>query len=452
MVALVLCFYVAVTTVLTGTIDQSLRVHAQQVAATYDYGGPEGSGDATGQHVDIGAIDQFATAGLFVETFDVRGHLLARSQNLGRLHLPDEARAAALVHAQPQFFTRSVPGGSLRVYSFPAVRGGSVVGLVLLASSLDQVRATTQTLLMWLVAGGFCVVLLVVVGVTLLVRSGLRPLHEMAAVAEDITAQRLDQRLSLHDPPAEVARLAQTFNAMLQRLDEAFATQRRFVADASHELRTPLAVLQGRSEILLLNPTQDAETHAGLSMLRDEAVRMGRLVNNLLLVARGDEQHVVDLRPVELDLLLLEVTQHARTLTAGTRVEVTLRQEDRAEVLGDVDLLKQALLNLVDNAIAYMPAEGTLALSLSVSDGSAFVAVRDTGPGIAAIHLPHLFERFYRVDPARSRRSGGAGLGLSIVQWIVEAHGGHVTVESQVGHGTVFTIVLPLSDHTLTDP
>ena len=451
MVTLALYFYVAIATVLTGTIDQSLRVQAQQVASTYDFGGPEGSSDATGQHVDIGAVDQFATAGLFVETFDSRGHLLARSQNLGGLHLPDETRASAFIHAPPQFFTRSVPGGSLRVYSLPAVRGGSVVGLVLLASSLDQVKATTQALLVWLVVGGLCIVFLVAVGVTVLVRNGLRPLNEMATVAEDITAQRLDQRLSLDDPPAEVARLAQTFDAMLQRLDEAFATQRRFVADASHELRTPLAALQGRSELLLLNPTLDAETRAGLNMLRDEAARMGRMVANLLLVAQGDERHKLDLRPVELDNVLLQVAQHAYTLTAGTQIQVTLHQEDRAEVLGDADLLKQALLNLVDNALTHMPQGGRLALSLSVSAGMALVSVSDTGHGIAATHLPHLFERFYRVDPARSRRNGGAGLGLSIVQWIAEAHGGRVGVESRIGHGSVFTMTLPLSDHTLTD-
>jgi heavy metal sensor kinase len=322
---------------------------------------------------------------------------------------------------------------------------------VLLASSLDQVKATTQALLVWLVVGGLCIVFLVVVGVTLLVRNGLRPLNEMATVAEDITAQRLDQRLSLYDPPAEVARLAQTFDAMLQRLDEAFATQRRFVADASHELRTPLAALQGRSELLLLNPTLDAQTRAGLNMLREEAARMGRMVANLLLVAQGDERHKLDLRRVELDDVLLQVAQEAYTLTAGTQIKVTLHQEDRAEVLGDADLLKQALLNLVDNALTHMPQGGRLALSLSVSDGMALVSVSDTGHGIAATHLPHLFERFYRVDPARSRRNGGAGLGLSIVQWIVEAHGGRVGVESRIGHGSVFTMTLPLSDHTLTD-
>jgi two-component system OmpR family sensor kinase len=378
--------------------------------------------------------------------------LLARSQNLGGLRLPDEAHAASLVHAAPQLYTRPVPGGRLRVYSLPAVRDGHRVGLVLLAASLDEVTATSRTPLVLLVAGGLGVTLLAVGGGSVLVRRGLRPLGEMAAVAERITAQQLDQRLMLHDPPAEVARLARTFDAMLGRLHEAFAAQRRFVADASHELRTPLATLHGRSEVLLLDPALDPDTRAGLLILRDESARMGRLVANLLLVARGDEDLAINRRPVELDLVLLDVAQQARTLASERGVTVTLGQEDRAAMLGDADLLKQAILNLVENAIAHTPPGGQVELSLAVANGSAHLAVHDTGQGIAANHLPHLFERFYRADPARSRHTGGAGLGLSIVRWIVEAHGGHVAVESVAGHGSTFTIVLPLSDQTLTVP
>lgn len=452
MASFALYLYVAVATTLTGALDQTLRVQAQQVASNYDFGGPETGNDVTGQHVDISALDQFATAGLFIETFDVHGHLLARSQNLGGLHLPEEAHVSALVQASPQLFTRSVPGGTLRVYSFPAVRGGARVGLVLMAASLHEATATTRTLLTLLVVGGLAVVLLTVVGGSVLVRRGLRPLGEMAGLAERITARQLDQRLAPRNPPAEVARLAHTFDAMLERLREAFATQRRFVSDASHELRTPLATLRGRSEVLLLNPALDSDTRAGLGVIRDEAARMGRLVANLLLVARGDEGRAISHRPVELDLVLLEVAGQAHTLAAGSGVTVTLSRAERADVLGDADLIKQALLNLVENAITYTPPGGRVELSLVVADGYASLAVRDTGSGIAADHLPHLFERFYRVDPARSRRTGGAGLGLSIVRWIAEAHGGRVTVESVVGQGSTFTISLPLSDQALTLP
>jgi heavy metal sensor kinase len=364
--------------------------------------------------------------------------------------LPLPAPAATLVHAAPRLATEAVPSGALSVYSLPVREEGHLVGLVVVAASLYEVLATTRLLLSLLVAGGLGVVLLAVLGGGMLVRRGLRPLEEMASVAEGITARRLDQRLALRAPPREVERLAGTFNAMLDRLHAAFEAQRRFVADASHELRTPLTTIRGRSEVLLLSPTLDAETREGLVMIRDEAGRMGRLVANLLLLARGDEGRTIDQRPVELDVLLLEVARQARALAQG--VSVTISHEDQALVRGDADLLKQLLLNLVDNALTYTPPGGQVALALSVADGQARLAVRDTGPGIPPAEVARIFERFYRLDRARSRRSGGAGLGLAIARWIAEAHGGHIEVESTVGQGSTFTVVLPLSTPSVTRP
>jgi heavy metal sensor kinase len=448
MAAFALALFVAVSGVLTGNLDHTLRAQAQQVAGSYDFGGAETQGDSAGQHVDIGAIDQFATAGIFIETFDARGRPLARSSNLGPCRLPVRADVGALLRTNPRFWTGALSGTALQVYSLPVLRAGHPVGLVLVAASVQGITTTTHTLLFVLVGGGLATVALAVLGSGLLVRHGLRVLDEMATLAEGINAQRLDRRLDLRNPPREVARLAATFDGMLDRLHEAFAAQRRFVADASHELRTPLAIIRGRSEVLLLKPRLDDETREGLAMLRDEAGRMGRLVANLLLLARGDEARAIDRRPVELDVLLLEVAWQVRGLAPTARV--TIGREDRAQVLGDVDLLKQVLLNLVDNAIAYTPTGGQIELSLVVADGMARLAVRDNGPGIAPEELTHIFERFYRPDHARSRRTGGAGLGLAIASWIAEAHDGRVEVESRVGHGTTFTLVLPISNHSLT--
>lgn len=443
-----LALYATVAQTLTTDLDRTLQSQAQQVAANFDFGAPDAGAEGTGQHVDIGAVDQFATAGIFIETFDVRGRLLARSSTLRRLHLPYEARAAALIHAAPSLSTSAVSGGMLRMYQLPASRGGTRVGLVLVAASLHEITATTREVLVLLVIGGLVVTALAAIGSGVLVRRGLRPLDEMAHVAEGMNARQLDRRLGLHNPPREVSRLAHTFDAMLDRLHESFAAQRRFIADASHELRTPLATIRGRGEVLLLDPALSPEMRDGLVMMRDEAGRMGRLVTNLLLLARGDESRAIDRRTVELDVLLLEVAHQAHALARDVRV--TISHEDQAVVQGDADLLKQLLLNLVDNAIAFTPPGGRVDLSLTVADAEGRLAICDTGQGIAPRDLEHIFERFYRPDRARTRRGGGAGLGLSIARWIAEAHGGHIEVESTLGTGSTFTVVLPVSNHPLT--
>jgi len=345
--------YAAMAGVLVGDLDQTLRLHAQQVTTTFDFGVPESPGAGTAQHVDIGAVDQFATAGVFIEVFDTRGRLLDHSSALGRLRLPLSAPPTELLRGEPHPWTAAAPGPGLRVYSLPALQGGRPVGLVLVAASLREVAAATRAVLALLLTGSLAVMLLTILGSSVLVRRSLRPLDEMAVVAEGITARHLDQRLSPRRAPREVSRLAGTFNAMLDRLHDAFAAQRRFVADASHELRTPVATIRGRSDVLLLAPHLDAATREGLTLIREEAARMGRLVANLLLLARGDEARAIARRPVELDTLLLEVARQTRSLAPD--VDVTISHEDQALVAGDTDLLKQLLLNLVENAIGHTP-------------------------------------------------------------------------------------------------
>jgi len=439
--------YVAVTATLTADLDQTLRLQAEQIAATSDFVAPEFPGAVAPRPGELGVVAHVAQAGIVVEAFDPRGHVTERSDTLGPQLLATPAEALALAAGPPRLYTRPFAGGPLRVYSLPARRAGRLVGVVVVAAPLRHITAATRTVLALLVAGGLGLAAVTVLGSSLLVRRGLRPLEEMARVAEGITARRFERRLHLRHPPAEIARLARTFDAMLDRLHDAFAAQRRFVADAAHELRTPLMTIRGRSDVLLLDPALDGPARAGVTLMRDEAARMGRLVANLLLLARGDEGRAIDRRPVELDALLLEVAQHAHTRARG--VTVTIGHEDQAVVWGDADLLKQLALNLVDNALTYTPAGGHVELSLFVADGWARLSVRDTGPGIAAADLGRIFERFYRVDLARSRHTGGAGLGLAIARWIAEAHGGRIEVDSALGRGSTFTLVVPLSNETI---
>ncbi len=280
-----------------------------------------------------------------------------------------------------------------------------------------------------------------------------RTLAAVARVTSTARSIELSNRISARIPEGagagddEMDRLVRTFNNMLDRISASFETQRQFVADSSHELRSPLTVIRGNLEIL--RRTHDpAERVAIERLIEEEAARMSRMVDNLLFLAQIEDvesgKTERDRRPVELDSLLLTVYQQARSLTS--RHTIQLGDEDAITITGDRDQLQQLLLNLVDNAIKYTPAGGTIVLSLRGEPEWAVLEVRDTGIGIPPEDLPHIFDRFFRVDRARSRRIGGAGLGLSIVQRITTGHQGIVSVESEVGQGTTFRVRLPRTE------
>lgn len=241
----------------------------------------------------------------------------------------------------------------------------------------------------------------------------------------------------------EVGRLAATFNGMLERLERAFAAQQRFVADASHALRTPLTAIQGNVELLLNGIHDPTEQRISLQAIRQETGRLSRVVSDLLLLAQADAGQSFQHVPVEMMTIVLDVYPQARTLADG--VTVSLGHEDIGLVAGDPDRLKEVVLNLTDNAIKYTPVGGQVTLSVYEDGDWVQVEIADTGQGIPPEHLQHIFERFYRVPgvKARAGRPAGTGLGLPIAQWIIESHGGRLTVASEVGRGTTFTIWLP---------
>jgi signal transduction histidine kinase len=268
-----------------------------------------------------------------------------------------------------------------------------------------------------------------------------RPLRLMTRQVRAIQgASGLRVRISPHDRHDEIGQLAAAFNGMMDRLQEVFEQQRRFVADASHEMRTPLTAIIGNSELLARELPKESEGRTALTMIRREAGRLSRLVNDLLTLAELDAGPQLIKAPVELDTLLLDVYAQAKHI--DDRVRVRLGDVTPIIVIADADRLRQLLLNLIDNAIKYTPAGGTVTLSLDEEPGFARLCVADTGVGIPPDDLPHIFDRFYRADKARSGHAG-AGLGLSICRWIVEAHGGHIRVESTVGVGTTVIVELP---------
>jgi two-component system, OmpR family, sensor kinase len=282
----------------------------------------------------------------------------------------------------------------------------------------------------------------------LVVGSAFRPVDQLINEVEAITDGRsLHRRLPGDTSNDELARLSQTVNAMLSRLESSFAALRRFTADASHELKTPLTVLRADVERSMHPSTNRTERMVALEEALQETARMSDLVDSLLTLARADEGRF-DLHrtPIELEPLVREVFETAVILGEEGGLTLSLSSMENGVVMGDRARLRQLLLNLVTNAIKYTPRGGRVELSVTRrgADETA-IAVRDTGIGISATDLPHVFDLFWRADRVRSRASerGGFGLGLSIAQWIVHAHGGTITVQSRLGRGTVFTVLLP---------
>jgi signal transduction histidine kinase len=269
----------------------------------------------------------------------------------------------------------------------------------------------------------------------------------MARKAHEISADKLSERLPVHDADDEFGRLALAFNDTLERLERSFERQRRFTADASHELRTPLAIIRSIGENAL-QPPSDAARHAdAIGRILEEADRLTRLLDGLLTLTRA-EAGQFPLRMEELDLASLcrEVGECMQVLAEEKNQHMLVEAPHPVHVTADGAAIKLALLNLVSNAIRYTPAQGKIAICSCVAqDDHAVIEVRDNGPGIAPEHHVMIFERFYRVDPDRSRETGGVGLGLAIAKWAVNLNGGRIELESEVNAGSLFRIRMLLS-------
>jgi heavy metal sensor kinase len=279
-----------------------------------------------------------------------------------------------------------------------------------------------------------------------LAHKSLQPVDEITTRARRITAENLDQTLPVRNVNDEIGRLTATFNEMIQRLHDSFAQVRQFSADASHELRTPLTVMRGEIELALRSTKTPLEYRTVLESSLEEILRMTSITDNLLLLAKA-EQGTLEVHFSEVDLksLVDELYEDSEVLAEQKHVAVSLQENAPITIVGDKDRLRQLFLNLVDNAIKYTPEGGRVTLTARHQNGSALFQVHDTGIGIPPEEIEKIFDRFYRVDKARSREQGGTGLGLSIAKWIAELHRGTISVTSEVNKGSTFTVTLPLN-------
>ena len=378
------------------------------------------------------------------------GAVWFRSERLGTQSL-ETVSAAASESSEPRFLELS----GLGRYRVQAQWVDSPHGRLSLRAAipLDVVESAQRTLWRTLCLMGPLILASAMAGGYWLARRALSPVERITATAETITANRLDQRLEVPPVQDELSRLARTLNDMIDRLQRAFDEMRRFTADAAHELRTPITLLRTQLDVALRNDRSNDEYRNVLLSLRDDVEHFGRLASQLLELSREDAGlDAAPFAPLRLDSVLMEAANERRPAAEQKSLSLHIDPLTECEVLGDADRLHRVFLNLLDNAIKFTPPRGQVRVSLRVAshaDASgprrATVTIQDTGCGIAPEHLPHLFDRFYQVDPSRNATSG-TGLGLAICQAIVTAHQGSIHVNSVAGQGTIIEVNLPVAN------
>ncbi len=357
--------------------------------------------------------------------------------------LPPVALPAATAAARYESLTAN--GHPWRTLTGTTLVGGRSV-VMRVSRSEDRLRAQVGEILVVLVLGLPLVVALAGVGGYVLAQRALTPIDHLAKEAQRITADRLHERLSILNPNDEIGRLTAVINDTYARLEASFDQLRRFTADASHELRTPLTVIRGIGEMSLKDTRTTAEYQDAIGSMLEEVDRLTHLVDTLLRLSYGDAGTVrLVPEPIDLAALAREVTASLGILAEEQNQRLDVVASEPVTATGDRLVLREALTNIVDNAIKYSPKGSTIRIQVSANGDRAVVAVVDEGPGISVEHRARIFDRFFRIDEGRSRDKGGTGLGLAIAKWAVEVNGGRISVESPASGGSMFRISLPRS-------
>ncbi len=439
--------YILITRAIYGEIDQALETQSRE-ALQFTQTRPTAQGLQIVLRPEFS--DAFAHSGTFVQVVGSDGSVFSRSTNLSDEQLPSGHEILERARqGQPFIETVTVRGTPLRIYHQPYVVQGRLSAILQVARSLTDVETSLRQLRVIILVGGGMSIVAAMGLAYLIAHAGLLPLERLAQAAQVIgQTQDLSKRVPQAGANDEVNRLAETFNTMLDRLQssyarvaEALAAQRRLVADASHELRTPLTVVRGN--VALLRDIPDLSEEERKSALNDIAVeseRMSRLVSDMLALARADAGQTMRRERVDLNAIAADVCRQAPYFNAMVAVQLNASDEDVC-VLGDPDLLRQLILILLDNALKYTPAGGTVTVSTASELRLVRLTVNDTGIGMRETDIASAFDRFYQAD--RTRHSGGFGLGLSIAKWIVEAHNAELDITSAPEQGTTVMVKLP---------
>ena len=388
---------------------------------------------------DLREHAELRAEGDFSQVCDQSGRWIYRSRLMASYSIP---MADAASHAVYNFEARGLP---LRVLVRELSVGGNTYRIQVAAPMDDFYDALNRFKWVVLILSPLLLVLASGGGYWMS-RRALAPVDQITRAAQEINSNNLSKRLDVPPSRDELQRLSETLNGMLERLEAAFNRIKRFTADASHELRTPLALMRTTTEVSLRTSETVSEYREAQNQVLEELERTSALVEKLMLLARADAgAETLQRTPVSLADRLREACNDGRILAEAKQIGFQVNIAKLSLVVeGDSHALHRLFLILIDNAVKYTPSGGLIIVSLNKSDSLAVAEFRDTGIGIAAEDLPHIFDRFYRADKARSREYGGIGLGLSIARWVAEAHGGSIEVRSSLGKGSVFQVRLPL--------
>jgi signal transduction histidine kinase len=454
-IAFSISLYLVVSSITFDLASSSLTSETTSFASTFV--GPRPARFGNGQSVPAIPLD-LASPEPYAQLVQIDGTIISQSHDLqaANLVLPLDMSVRQRIADDPNVrsieSTIVLSGTRYLLCVVPiAIQFRSPpVAILQMARSLHDVDQTLSTLRNGLFLGGILVTIIAFGAGWVLSGAALRPINRITRTARAIgVTQDFDRRVDYVGPQDEIGRLAGTFNTMLNRLQAAFQAQKRFVADASHELRTPLTTIRGNLGLLQRDPPiAESDRTAVLEDMVSESERLSRLVSDLLTLARSDAGRPMRNEQVELVPLVEDVVRKLAVLHPDRLIHE--ETADMPVIAGDRDAVTQVLYILLDNALKFTPANGSVTVSVLSRDKSATLVVRDTGAGIARAVLPHIFDRFYQGDTARA--GSGSGLGLAIAKVLVEGQNGNIGVESQEGRGTTFTVTLPCWSGTAREP
>lgn len=428
---------------ISNDVDDHLRVYSARVHGTLSTEQIPEPLDWDVVHSTLPPINEFTSPGTYIQLIDTNGNVVVKSDNLGDQELPlDPHLVQRGFRGEAAIGTVVTDDGArVRLMVSPLFIWNEVL-LLEVGQSLKSVD-DTMSQVRWAILGGILVTLvLAVISGGVIVRRALSPVEQITRTAQSIeSSSDLSRRVDYIGPTDEIGRLATTFDHMIEHLHRVFESQKHFIADASHDMRGPLTVIRGNLDLLKRN-LGDQERQESLRAMEAETVRMEKMANDLLLLAEVESGQIDQQEAVSLKAILVEGFEWGQQQSGNHHI-VKGKWEDLV-VNGDSEKLTRMFVNLIDNAIKYTPEGSTITLSLFRDGDWACLEVADNGVGIALEHLPHIFDRFYRADKARSRNKGGTGLGLAIVKGIAEQHDGEVTVASKPGEGSTFTVRLKL--------